>query len=107
MKQPRKSPPKAITNRIAPIGNRIIAQNQTAFIKGRYIIKSVVAAHEVIHATHSRKEKGLVFRIDYEKAYDRVSWEFIDSMLESRGFGSIFRGWGEKLPCRWFLLCEN
>jgi hypothetical protein len=93
MKQPRKSPPKAITNRIAPIGNRIIAQNQTAFIKGRYILESVVAAHEVIHATHGRKEKDLVFKIDYEKTYDRVSWEFLDSMLDSRGFGSIFRGW--------------
>jgi hypothetical protein len=48
---------KAITNRIAPIGNRIIAENQTTFIKGRYILESVVAAHEVIHATHSRKKR--------------------------------------------------
>ena len=40
---------KAITNRIASIGSRIIASNQTAFIKGRFILESVVAAQELIH----------------------------------------------------------
>ena len=45
---------KAITNRLATIGSRIIASNQTAFIKGRFILESVVAAQELIHAAHSR-----------------------------------------------------
>jgi hypothetical protein len=34
---------KAITNRMAPIGHRIISQNQNAFLKGRYILESVVS----------------------------------------------------------------
>jgi hypothetical protein len=45
------------------------------------------------YATHSKGEKGLLFKNYFEKAYDRVSWDFLDSMLESRGFSSIFRGW--------------
>ena len=81
---------KAITNRIAPIGDRLIFPNQTAFIRGRYILESVVSAHEVIHVVHSQKESGLVLKLDYEKAYDRVNWDFLFSMLESRGFGSVF-----------------
>jgi hypothetical protein len=64
---------KSITNRIAPIGHRIISQNQTTFLKGRYILERVVAAHEVTHATHSSGDGGLVLKLDYEKPYDRVS----------------------------------
>jgi hypothetical protein len=82
---------KAMTNRIAPIGHRIISKNQTAFIKGRFILESVVAAHEVIHEVHSRNHSGLVLKLDYEKAYDRIDWDFLDEMFKSRGFGSIFR----------------
>ena len=51
---------KAINNRISPIGNRIISKNQTAFIKGRFILESVVAAQELIHAAHSRGDSALV-----------------------------------------------
>ena len=84
---------KATTNRIASVGSRIIANNQTAFIKGRFILESVVAAQELIHAAHTRGESALVLKLDYEKAYDRVDWTFLDEMLHSRVFGPIIRGW--------------
>jgi hypothetical protein len=86
---------KAITNRIAPIGDRIIAKNQTAFIKGRFILESVVAAQKLIHAVHSKGDSALVLKLDYEKAYDRVDWDFLDDMLSSRGL-ALFLGGGLK-----------
>jgi hypothetical protein len=48
------------------VANRLIASNQTAFIKGRYILESVVAAHEIVHEVH-RKESGIILKLDYEK----------------------------------------
>ena len=57
-----------------------MASNQTAFIKVRYIFESVVAAHEIIHDIHRKKESGVNLKLDYEKAYDRVSWSFLDEM---------------------------
>jgi hypothetical protein len=36
-------------------------------------------------------------KLDYEKAYDRVNWEFLDEMLSSRGFGNKFRGCVSKI----------
>jgi hypothetical protein len=48
----------------------------------------VVAAHEVIHEVQSKKQSSL---LDYEKAYDRIDWDFLDEMLKSRGFGEIWR----------------
>jgi hypothetical protein len=47
----------------------------------------VVTAHEIIHEIHRRKNPGLVFKIDYEKAYDTVNLDFLYEVLEKRGFG--------------------
>ena len=40
---------KALNNRLISIIDKLISPDQTAFIKGRYILESVVAAHEIIH----------------------------------------------------------
>jgi hypothetical protein len=83
---------KAVTNRYAKIMNRLISQCQFAFIRGRFILESVVTAHEVIHEIHSKKEQGLVFKIDYEKAYDKVNLDFLYEVLSARGFSAKFIG---------------
>jgi hypothetical protein len=41
---------KCATNRLGFVSEELIAPNQTAFIKGRYILESVVAAHEIMRA---------------------------------------------------------
>jgi SAM-dependent MidA family methyltransferase len=58
------------------VADRLISKNQSAFIKGRFILESVVAAHEIIHDIHKNKESGAILKLDYEKAYDRVSLSF-------------------------------
>ena len=84
---------KAMINRVSPVGRRLISSNQTAFIKGRYILESVVMAHEVIHEIKKSGSQGLVLKLDYEKACARVSWEFLFDMLHSRGFRSKWISW--------------
>jgi len=64
---------KAMNNRLAKLCDRLIASNQSAFIKGRFILESVVAAHELVHEIVRKKECGVVLKLDYEKAYDRVN----------------------------------
>jgi hypothetical protein len=64
---------KALNNRLERISNRLLAPNQTAFVKGRFILESVMSAHEIIHRAVRNNEKGVVLKLDYEKAYDRVS----------------------------------
>ena len=84
---------KALNNRLIKLADRLIYPNQTTFIKGRFILESVVAAHEIIHDIHRNKESGIILKLDYEKAYDRVSWDFIEEMLISRDFGAKWRSW--------------
>jgi hypothetical protein len=66
------------------------------FIKGRYIIESVVTAHEIIHSVHQSEEPGVVLKLDYEKAYDKVNWNFLLDVLRKRGFGQKWLAWMEK-----------
>lgn len=72
---------------------RIVAPTQSTFIKGRYILESVVVAHELVHSVHQSSEPGIILKLDYEKAYDRVSWSFLFDMLEARGFDPVWINW--------------
>jgi hypothetical protein len=53
---------KVITNSFALIIDRLISQQQSTFIKGRFILESVVSAHEIIHEVHMKKIKMISFQ---------------------------------------------
>lgn len=53
----------------------------------------VLIANEVVEEYQSKKKKGLVFKVDFEKAYDHVRWRFLDKELEKKGFGDNWRLW--------------
>lgn len=75
---------KVLTNRLALIMNSLISSNQSAFIKGRYILESVVITHEVLHSVHSSGDCGLILKLDYEKAFDKVNLDFLEELLSLR-----------------------
>jgi hypothetical protein len=76
---------------------RLLSHNQTTFIKVRFILESIVAAHEIVHDAIKRGEKCMVLKLDYEKVYNRVSWDFLEEILITSGFGQKWRNWVLKL----------
>jgi hypothetical protein len=75
------------------VADTLISLSQSAFIKDRFILESVVSAHEIIHEIYRSHSCGLVLKLDYEKAYDPVNWEFLEDTLLSRGFRNKFCKW--------------
>jgi hypothetical protein len=63
---------KAMKNMLETLCDKLLAPNQIAFVKGRYNLESVVPAQEIIRDGVKSGQKGLVLKLDYEKAYDRV-----------------------------------
>lgn len=49
-----------------------------AFVPNRWINENVVLAQEIVHHfEHTRKKKGFVgVKLDFQKAYDRIEWNF-------------------------------
>jgi hypothetical protein len=91
---------KVLTNRITGILQKLIASNQSAFLKGRFILESVVTAHEILHSVHSTNQQGLVLKLDYEKAFDKVDLDFLAELLQARGFGEKWRFWMHNITHR-------
>ena len=63
---------KVGTNRLTQIAHSVVQQSQTAFMSHRNILDGVVVLHEMLHEIHSKKLDGVIFKVDFEKAYDKV-----------------------------------
>ena len=68
---------KVATNRLNSVANNVVRPSQTAFMQGRNILDGVVILHETVHEMHRKNLSGVVFKIDFEKAYDKVKWSFL------------------------------
>ena len=77
---------KILASRLAPVAHAVISPCQTGFIKGRNILEGIVVVHEVLHEIRVQKSSTIVLKLDFEKAYDRVDWDFLREVLIRKGF---------------------
>ncbi|XP_057747959.1 uncharacterized protein LOC130967155 [Arachis stenosperma] len=82
---------KVLTNRLRPFLPDIVSPLQGGFIPGRGAPDNIIVAQEILNfMKHTKSKKGtLAFKIDLEKAYDRVDWRFLESTLIAFGFPII------------------
>ncbi|XP_019192477.1 PREDICTED: uncharacterized protein LOC109186787 [Ipomoea nil] len=80
---------KVITARMKPLMGDIISDTQSAFISDRIITDNILIAAEVGHFLN-RKQCGITgwgaLKLDMAKAYDRMEWPFLRSMMLALGF---------------------
>jgi hypothetical protein len=84
---------KVLTNRLARCITSVISDFQYGFIKGRYIMDGVLSLHEIIHEVKRKKQNGVIFKVDFEKAYDKVNWNFLHNMMIRKEFGDKWCDW--------------
>jgi hypothetical protein len=68
---------KVAVIRLTQVVEKLISQSQTAFIPGRNIMEEAIILHETIHKLHRKKMNGVILKLDFKKAYDKVKWGFI------------------------------
>jgi Reverse transcriptase (RNA-dependent DNA polymerase) len=76
---------KILTNRLHVL-DWLIGVNQHAFLKGRNIVDNVIAAHEILHYVKQSKERGLLLKLDFEKVFDNVNWNYLLNNFRQRDF---------------------
>ncbi|GJZ38825.1 putative RNA-directed DNA polymerase, eukaryota, reverse transcriptase zinc-binding domain protein [Tanacetum coccineum] len=84
---------KILANRLSKVIDSIISPEQSAFILGRQILDGPLILSEVINWYKKWKKKMMLFKVDFEKAFDSVSWRFLDYIMDKLGFSSQWRSW--------------
>eukprot|EP00268_Persea_americana_P008172 TRINITY_DN13144_c0_g1_i6.p1 TRINITY_DN13144_c0_g1~~TRINITY_DN13144_c0_g1_i6.p1 ORF type:complete len:313 (+),score=49.71 TRINITY_DN13144_c0_g1_i6:1004-1942(+) len=84
---------KVLASRMKKVLPKIISMVQGAFVYGRQILDGVLIANECIHSRKKEKRPGLICKLDLEKAYDRVDWDFLQYLMRRMGFGVKWRAW--------------
>lgn len=79
---------KCLASRLSFFLINFIDDSQCAFLKRRNISDCLLVAQETLHFLHSSKAKGLMIKLDFEKAFDHVNWDFLLNTLANLGFGT-------------------
>ena len=67
----------------------MISPTQSAFIPGRLTSDDALIAFECMHSLSTLKDlrgEFCAYKLDLAKAYDRVDWQFLQSMMGALGF---------------------
>jgi hypothetical protein len=56
---------------------KLISSCQTALIKERNIMDGVISLLKILHEARSKKQQGVVLKISFEKAYNKVDWDYL------------------------------
>jgi hypothetical protein len=46
--------------------------------------------HEIVHEMQVKKFCGIILKLDFEKAYERVHWEFLKEVMVLKGFEKAY-----------------
>ncbi|GJS62333.1 RNA-directed DNA polymerase, eukaryota [Tanacetum coccineum] len=84
---------KILTNRLVSVIGDLVNEVQSAFVAERQILDGPFILNEVLQWCRRKKKHALIFKVDFEKAYDSVRWDFLDDVLNKFGFGNKWRNW--------------
>ena len=62
-----------LANRLKRVLSKVVAPTHNVFMLGRQILDASLIANEVIDSWQKRKKKGLICKLDIEKAYDSIN----------------------------------
>ena len=82
-----------IANRLKSVLDKIISDDQKWFISGRYIGENIRTIYDILFETKQQNIPGLMLSIDFQQAYDTVSWKFIEKTLDYFNFGPSIKKW--------------
>ncbi|GJR11897.1 RNA-directed DNA polymerase, eukaryota [Tanacetum coccineum] len=88
---------KLLANRLAFVINELVSDCQSAFISKRHILDGPFILNEVIHWCKAKKKNSMIFKVDFEKAFDSVRWDFLEDVMKNFGFGPRW--------CDWIMSC--
>ncbi|GAU26497.1 hypothetical protein TSUD_361300 [Trifolium subterraneum] len=84
---------------IPKVDSSVISESQTAFVKDRQILDGILIANEVVDEARKSKKELMMFKVDFEKAYDSVDWGYLDDVMGRMSFPALWRKWIKERVC--------
>ncbi|XP_021861241.1 uncharacterized protein [Spinacia oleracea] len=82
---------KVLRGRLRQVLPDLILENQGGFVNGRFIVHNIMVVQDLVRQ-YGRKgvKPSCLMKIDLQKAYDTVDWQFLQEMLEYLEFPQHF-----------------
>ena len=84
---------KLLARRLQKVLPSIISCDQSGYLKGRYIGENIRTIFDIIQYTKFNQISGMMVLVDFEKAFDSISWSFLFESLKAFDFGNSFIKW--------------
>ena len=84
---------KVLANKQKLVMGEVIFDSQQAFVQGRQILDAVLIANVALDSRLKENTSGLLLKIDIEKAFDHVNWDFLMDVMSKMGFGHRWINW--------------
>ncbi|GAU24627.1 hypothetical protein TSUD_289900 [Trifolium subterraneum] len=84
---------KVLENRLRIVIENVVSTTQSAFIKGRQILDAILIVNEIVDDAKRGKKDLLLFKLDFEKAYDSVDWGYLEEVMTKMNFPVVWRAW--------------
>ena len=82
-----------IASRLKSFLPKLIHEDQKGFISGRCISENVRLIYDSLFEAKQQEIPGLLLSIDFQQAFDSISWKFIHKTLDHFNFGPSFKRW--------------
>jgi len=67
----------------------VISETQSAFIHGRQILDGILIANEIVEDVKRLKKDLLLFKVDFEKAFDSIDWSYLEAVMKKNEFSNF------------------
>jgi hypothetical protein len=98
---------ECIATRFKRYLDKIINPDQTGFLPNRYIGENTRLIYDIMHYTEEEDIPGLLLLIDFEKAFDTVSWNFIEKNTKFLQFWSLYLKMGKPLQYKHIVYSQS
>jgi len=81
---------KVLANRLCSVIGLVVSNTQIAFVHGKQILDDILIANEVVDEAKCMNKNVLLFKVDFEKAYDSIDLNYLNYVMLSMNFPTLW-----------------